>query len=94
MAANSRPGYGRCSVSNFLTSSVRPVGVRPICERFLRDAWRLARPYWYSEERWPARLQLILIVGLTLGLVAILVLLNDWNRQFYEALQNYDFAAF
>jgi vitamin B12/bleomycin/antimicrobial peptide transport system ATP-binding/permease protein len=61
---------------------------------FLRDAWRLARPYWYSEERWPARLQLLLVVSLTLGQVAILVLLNDWNRLFYNALQTYDFAAF
>jgi vitamin B12/bleomycin/antimicrobial peptide transport system ATP-binding/permease protein len=57
-------------------------------------AWRLAAPYWRSEERWRARLLLILIVALTLGLVFILVLINDWNRQFYEALQNYDFAAF
>ena len=43
---------------------------------FLRDAWRLARPYWYSEEPWSARLLLLLVVGLTLGQVAILVLIN------------------
>jgi putative ATP-binding cassette transporter len=61
---------------------------------FLRDTWRLARPYWYSEERWSARLLLLLVVGLTLGQVAILVLINDWNRLFYDALQRYDFAAF
>jgi putative ATP-binding cassette transporter len=61
---------------------------------FLRDAWRLARPYWYSEERWSARLLLLLVVGLTLGQVGILVFLNDWNRLFYEALATYDFAAF
>ena len=22
----------------------------------LRDAWALARPFWFSEERWSARL--------------------------------------
>ena len=24
-------------------------------DRFLRDAWALARPYWSSEDRWRAR---------------------------------------
>jgi vitamin B12/bleomycin/antimicrobial peptide transport system ATP-binding/permease protein len=61
---------------------------------FPGDAWRLAWPYWRSEERWRARLLLALIVALTLALVFILVLLNDWNRQFYEAIQDRDFAAF
>jgi len=58
------------------------------------DVWRLAAPYWHSEERWRARMLLGGVVALTLGLVFILVQLNDWNREFYEALQNYDFAAF
>src|SRR5215471_2009092 len=62
--------------------------------RFVAQAWQLAAPYWRSEERWRARILLALIVGLSLGLVFILVQLNDWNRQFYEALQNHDFAAF
>src|SRR3954464_11316353 len=57
-------------------------------------AWRLGAAYWRSEERWRARLLLGAIVALTLGLVAILVLINDWNRQFYEALQARDFDAF
>ena len=34
------------------------------------------------------------VIALTLSLVLILVQINDWNRAFYEALQNYDFAAF
>jgi putative ATP-binding cassette transporter len=61
---------------------------------FLVDAWQLVVPYWRSEERWQARLLLALIVALTLGLVYILVLLNDWNREFYQSLQSYNFAAF
>jgi len=47
-----------------------------------------------SEERWRARALLALIVVLTLGLVFLQVLFNDWNRQFFEALQNKDFASF
>ncbi len=62
--------------------------------RFMRRAWGLAAPYWSSEERWPARLLLIAIVMLTLGLVFLNVLLNDWNREFFEAIQNKDFASF
>lgn len=61
---------------------------------FLGKVWRLAAPYWSSEERWRARGLLAAIVGLTLGLVYILVLLNDWNRSFYNALEQRDFGAF
>jgi putative ATP-binding cassette transporter len=61
---------------------------------FLRDVWALARPYWSSEERWAARGLLFLIVMLNLGMVFLEVLFNDWNRRFYNALQDYDQAAF
>ncbi len=62
--------------------------------RFLRRAWALAAPYWRSEERWRARILLAVIVALTLALVFINVLYNEWNRTFFEAIQNKDFAAF
>src|SRR5260370_31710814 len=61
---------------------------------FTRRAWGLAGPYWRSEERWRARLMLAVIVVLTLALVFVNVLYNNWNRSFFEALQNKDFAAF
>ena len=61
---------------------------------FLRDAWRLAGPYWRSEERWPARLLLFAVVGLNLLLVAMSVLLSYWNREFFNSLQNKDQDAF
>ena len=32
---------------------------------FLKDAWRLARPYFHSEEKWRARAMLAVIVALT-----------------------------
>ncbi len=62
--------------------------------RFLRDAWRILMPYWRSEDRRTALVLLAAIVFLNLGAVYVLVLLNSWNRAFYDALQQRDFAAF
>jgi putative ATP-binding cassette transporter len=61
---------------------------------FTRRAWGLAGPYWRSEERWRARVLLIIIVLLTLALVFLNVLYNNWNRDFFEAIQNKDFESF
>jgi vitamin B12/bleomycin/antimicrobial peptide transport system ATP-binding/permease protein len=61
---------------------------------FLRDAWRLARPYFHSEERWIARLLLFSIVVLNLMMVGMNVVLNFWNGAFYDSLQNKDWNAF
>ena len=48
----------------------------------------LSLPYFRSGERWKARGLLAAIVLLNLVAVYVLVLLNDWNRLFYDALQN------
>jgi len=61
---------------------------------FLRDFWTLAAPYWGSEERWIARGLLLVVVGLSLGQVYLLVQLNTWNREFFDALQQFDYDAF
>lgn len=61
---------------------------------FLRAVWALARPYWFSEERWAARGLLLAIIALDLGLVFINVLLNEWNNLFYNALQERDYDVF
>jgi putative ATP-binding cassette transporter len=55
---------------------------------FTRKVWALSLPYFQSEEKWKARGLLVAIVLLNLGAVYMLVLLNDWNRLFYDALQN------
>jgi vitamin B12/bleomycin/antimicrobial peptide transport system ATP-binding/permease protein len=52
-----------------------------------RDAWRLTAPYWQSKEKWVALGLLAVVVGLNLGQVYINVLLNQWNNDFYTALQ-------
>ena len=57
---------------------------------FLGNVWKLSAPYWRSEEKWRAWGLLAAIVVLSLGSVYMLVLLNDWNRQFYNALEQKD----
>ena len=61
---------------------------------FPSDAWRLAGPYWRSEERWRARLLLGVVVALNLSLVGMSVLLSYWNREFFNSLQAKDADAF
>ena len=61
---------------------------------FLREAWSLAWPYWASEEKWSAGALLASVVALNLTAVWLTVRLNLWNKDFYDALQNYDWPAF
>jgi len=58
--------------------------------QFFKDVWNLAKSYWQSEEKKKAFLLLFCIIALTLGIVYMLVLLNQWNNSFYSALQNYE----
>ena len=61
---------------------------------FLRDVWRLTKPYYGSDERWSAWCLLGSILALRLMLVGLTVLLNFWNREFFNSLQNKDWSAF
>ena len=61
---------------------------------FTRKAWRLSLPYFGSEEKWKARALLAAIIALNLAAVYLLVLLNTWNRAFYDALQNKNETVF
>ena len=58
------------------------------------DAWRIAWPYWKSEEKWSAWGLLSAVVALNLGNVCISVLINKWNNAFYNALQTLDSGEF
>ena len=62
---------------------------------FLRQVWHLSAPYFRdSTEKWRARGLLAAIVLLNLGAVYMLVQINEWNRVFYDALQNKDAGVF
>jgi hypothetical protein len=60
----------------------------------LRDAWRLARPFFHGDERWAARGLLAVVVALNLALVAMNVILTYWQRAFYNSLEAKDWDAF
>jgi len=57
---------------------------------FLGNVWKLSAPYWRSDEKWRAWGLLAAIVALSLSTVYLLVLFNDWNRQFFNALEQKD----
>jgi putative ATP-binding cassette transporter len=61
---------------------------------FLRDAWRLAKPYWVCEDKWRAWGLLTAVIVLNLASVYINVRLNIWRNDFYNTLQNLDERAF
>jgi putative ATP-binding cassette transporter len=61
---------------------------------FVSQAWALTRPYFQSEHKWQARGLLLAIVALNLGLVYMAVLFNEWNKLFYDALQDKNAAVF
>ncbi|HEY0224009.1 MAG TPA: ABC transporter ATP-binding protein/permease [Pseudolabrys sp.] len=60
----------------------------------LATIWRIASPYFSSEDRWPARLMLSGLIAIELSIVGINVLLNAWNNDFYNALQDKNWNAF
>lgn len=61
---------------------------------FLVRLWALIRPYWFSEDRWPGRGLLLLVVALTLASVYVTVMLAEWNRLFFDAIQAKNYSAF
>ena len=56
--------------------------------------WRLASPYFRSEDRWAGRVLLAAVITIELAIVGINVLLNSWNNSFYNALQDKNWDAF
>jgi len=60
----------------------------------LATIWRLASPYFFSEDRWPGRILLGTVIALELISVAIDVMFNQWNNRFYNALQERNWDSF
>ncbi len=61
---------------------------------FLREAWDMAWPYWKSEEKWAAGGLTVTIIALNLFTVWLNVRLNYWYKDFYNALQQYNWYEF
>lgn len=60
----------------------------------LATVWRIAAPYFRSEDKWAGCGLLAAVIAIELALVANDVLLNLWRARFYNALQNKDWDAF
>jgi putative ATP-binding cassette transporter len=56
----------------------------------LATVWRIAAPYFNSEDKWAGRGLLAAVIAIELALVGNDVLLNLWRARFYNALQEKD----
>jgi vitamin B12/bleomycin/antimicrobial peptide transport system ATP-binding/permease protein len=56
--------------------------------------WRIAAPYFRSEDKFAGRVLLAAVIAIELTVVAINVLLNEWNNRFYNALQEKNWDGF
>ena len=61
---------------------------------FAHRLWRLVKPYFASDQRARALGFFIAVVALNLIAVYVDVLLNEFNRDFYNALEQKDYAEF
>jgi len=60
----------------------------------LATVWRIAVPYFRSEDKWAGNALLASVIAIELSLVFINVLLNQWNNRFYNALQEKNWDGF
>ena len=60
----------------------------------LATVWRIAAPYFRSEDKWAGRGLLAAVIVIELTLVGNSVLLNQWRNRFYNALQEKDWDGF
>jgi putative ATP-binding cassette transporter len=60
----------------------------------LATIWRLAIPYFRSEDRWAGRALLGAVLAIELAVVGVTVLINQWNARFYNALQDRNWDTF
>jgi vitamin B12/bleomycin/antimicrobial peptide transport system ATP-binding/permease protein len=60
----------------------------------LAIVWRIAAPYFRSEDKWAGRVLLAAVIAIQLSQVAIDVLINQWNNRFYNALQDRNWDNF
>ena len=60
----------------------------------LATIWRIALPYFRSEDAWAGRVLLAAVIAIELANVGIMVLINQWNARFYNALQDHNWDSF
>jgi len=60
----------------------------------LATVWRIAIPYFRSEDKWAGRGLLGAVIAMELALVAINVLVSQWQNRFFSAIQEYQTEQF
>jgi putative ATP-binding cassette transporter len=60
----------------------------------LATVWRIAVPYFNSEDKWAGRSLLAAVIAIELALVGNDVLVNLWRARFYNALQDKNWDNF
>jgi len=60
----------------------------------LATVWRIAAPYFRSDDRRMAWVLLSAVIGIELAVVGLSVLFNRWNNVFYNALQERNLDVF
>jgi len=63
-------------------------------KKLFRGFWTLFKGYWSSEEKWKARGLLAVVIAMNFAMVYLLVQINSWYNEFYNALQNYESEKF
>lgn len=60
----------------------------------LRGFWLLFKSYWASEEKWRAFGLFAVVIALNLLMVWLMLQINQWYSEFYNALQEYQAESF
>lgn len=60
----------------------------------LATVWRIAVPYFRSEDKWAGIGLLAAVITIELAVVGLSVLFNRWNNTFYNALQERNLDVF
>lgn len=63
-------------------------------DSFFRNTLSIALPYWQSKERIFAWITAALLIFLSLLAVATALIVNEWYRYFYDAIQEGDIKQF
>lgn len=105
LITNSRQDAARHRISNFSLHIENPFSIRDLWPSLgdspvnnmrstLATVWRIAVPYFRSEDKWMARGLLAAVIAIELMVVGLNVLFNRWNNVFYNALQERNLDVF
>ncbi|KAH9612579.1 hypothetical protein KSS87_001776 [Heliosperma pusillum] len=82
------------SSSSSTPNTVAETRKLPEVGTLFRRFWKVAKPYWFSDDKTQARLRLATVFALTLGTTGISVAFSYLGRDFYNALANKDQEQF